>query len=1045
MPSVADALRRVRRRLRGGDRTSATQHVPGEHVALLHGSTLFDDAWYTTCLDQPMPRRQAAEHYLAHGRRRGLTPHPLFDPEFFARGSGSASAAVDSSDPDPLVTYLLDRPFDVEVHPLFDVAAYVGAEPAALSHVDGPVGHYLEIGVRRGAAPNSWYRPDLRSEPGGLADWVRADARQWVERQRVGLPVWSGGPAASTSAATAPPSDAGKTSVVLVLHDPTVDVSDSIASLQAQSADWELIVVGVGHRPDPQAVGIPADPRVTVEPDQHPTAAAARNHGLARCRGTHVAWMSAGTTWLPGRLAAMQRALVDHSWAVDCAREERPIRGPRHSTRPVTHARLLAGAVPELDLVVVDRTLAARVGGFDESLRGGHVLDFLLRLSQHDEPGFVPRLGVVLDARRRRPRKAPPNERPWVDFETLPMSSDVVLNHHLVDWDDLSSRPVDQGRVSVLVPTYQDWEMTALAVRRVVEHRTPDLQVDVIVIDNGCGLVASAVLASLVSLHEGVRLVRSPVNRGFSLGNNLGLAGVHGGTVVFLNNDTEVQAGWLEPLLDALQDDDVLGAQSLLLYPDGTVQSAGIVFPRGQGLPHPLLQGFPSEDCAGLESESLHALTGAALAMRFADVVALRGFDPVFRNGMEDIDICLRLAADRPGRFVVRPDSVVVHHESKTPGRFARSVMNRRILMDRWAGRLPEDDVDVWRRRGYDVLGHEIRSRVDQDNRLCVPEPVLVRAARPQVNEGVPSLRWAIKHAAPYGPEGEKWGDTHFARHLATSLRDLGQDVVLDPRPSIDRATGYLDDVVLVLRGLATHGPVSDRVNLMWLISHPGAVERSEHVGYDRIYVASAPFARLMAEEWGAPAVPLLQATDPALFHPDVAEPDTGDRVLFIGNSRQQARPLVVAAAAQDLDVSVYGSGWEGIVDDRFIRGTYVPNQQVGAAYRSAGVVLNDHWSDMHEHGFLSNRLFDAVAAGARVICDDVPGIEDVFGDAVRVVHSPEELTGLVAVPDLDAVFGDDATRRAHAAKVAAEHSFAARAQTLLDDALRIRTERGLR
>jgi len=1014
-----------------------------EQVDLLVGSALFDDGWYSLCLGRTLTRREAAEHYLESGGELGLTPHPLFDPAFCApRLTRKKKGPAD----DPFVTYLRDRRFEVEVHPLFDVGRYVADEPAALTHRDGPIGHYLEVGAVRGRAVNDWYTPDPAAEPGGLVDWLRADAEAWVGRQQVGLPAWGSGPVPEAPAGEQSQAGSGPTTVVLVAEDEAVDLAAPVHSLQQQTvADWELVVVGVRHQVEQGRV--PADPRITIATEPQPTVTAARNHGLAVARGTQVAWMSSSTTWLPGRLASVRSAFSEGggTWAHDCAREDRPVRRPRYDSRRVTRARLLAGVVPEVDTVLVARDLAVEVGGFDETLRGGHVLDFLLRLSEHGEPGFARRLGVVLDVAKRRQIAGPgPHERPWVDFEELPSSDDVVLNRHLVDWRELGGRTVDGRTVSVLVPTYQDWQMTSLAVQRVVEQREPDVTVDVVVIDNGCGLVASAVLASLVLRHEGVSLVRSPVNLGFSLGNNIGLAEARGSTIVFLNNDTEVRPGWLAPLLESLRDDEVLGAQSLLLYPDGTVQSAGIVFPRGQGLPHPLLQGFPAEDADGLEAEPLHALTGAALAMRFSDVVALRGFDPVFRNGMEDIDICLRLAAERPGRFVVRPESVVIHHESKTPGRFARSVMNRRVLMDRWAGRLPEDDVVAWRRRGYVVVGHEIRSRVDPDNRLCVPDPVLTRAPRAEVIEGVPSLRWAIKHAAPYGPEGEKWGDTHFARHLADALRDLGQDVVIDHRESVERSSGSLDDVVLLLRGLARHAPMSDRVNLMWLISHPEDVERSEHIGYDRVYVASVLFAREMSEQWGAPAVPLLQATDPTVFHPDLAAPDTGARVLFVGNSRRQARPLVVAAAEQGLDLSVYGSGWPGLIDDRFVRGTYLPNDEVGAAYRAAGVVLNDHWSDMHEYGFLSNRLFDAVAAGARVVTDDVAGVEEVFGDAVQVVRDPAELSRLVEVPDLDAVFGDDATRRARAAKVAAEHSFAARARTMVDDALTIRAARRL-
>jgi GT2 family glycosyltransferase len=1047
MPTIAGALRRLKRRAgRGRDASAGPAGGAGTDVDVLLGSSLFDDRWYTLCADRPMTRREAVEHYLGTGRGARLTPNPLFDPDLAARGLG----LDDDSEEDPLVVYLRRRRFRVEVHPLFDVKAYLEANPAALRHPDGPLGHYRDVGAAAGARVNDWYPPDPVAEPRGLVGWLWSDAEDWVERQRIGRPAWGGPRLREITPDEARPVHDDRialTSVVLVAERPDSDLGPAIESLVAQTTrDWELIVLGVGHVPDGASAGIPDDARIRVEPTPQRSLWAARNRGLELAHGTHVAWLSAEATWVPGRLSAIHRALADagHGWAHDALRELRA-RRPRPWGRRTSRARLRAGAAPELEAVVVARELATAVGGFDESLQVGQALDFMLRLAEHSEPGFAAGLGVVLDSTRRLTiADLEPNQRPLVDYGRQPSVPDAVLNRHLVDWDALAQQPGDPDLVSVVVPTYQDWELTSLAVRRVVEARDDGPAVEVVVVDNGCGVVASAVLRTLPLRYDCVRLIVSPVNHGFALGNNIGVAVLRGDTIVFLNNDTEVEPGWLPPLLAELEKDDVLGVQSLLLYPDGSIQSAGIVFPRGGGLPHVLLQGFTSEDAEGLESERLHALTGAALAMRRSDVLALRGFDPIFRNGMEDIDICLRLESMRAGHFVVRPDSRVVHHESKSPGRFSRTWANRRILVDRWSGRFPEDDVAVWGRRGYDVLGHRIAHRTARDQRLCVGEPILVRR-RPTVIEGPPSLRWAIKHAAPYGPEGEKWGDTHFSRHLAAALRELGQEVVIDARGAFERAGDSVDDVVLVLRGLAQHTPLVDRVNLLWLISHPEDVERSEHVGYDRVYVASALFAREMAEEWGAPAVPLLQATDPAVFHPDLAEPDTGDRVLFVGNSRRQARPLVVAAAEQGLDLSVYGSGWSGLIDERFVRGIYLPNDRVGAAYRAAGVVLNDHWSDMHEYGFLSNRLFDAVAAGARVVTDDVAGVEEVFGDAVKVVQDPADLSRLLAVPDLDAVFGDDATRRARAAKVAAEHSFAARARTLVDDALAIRAERGLR
>ena len=73
------------------------------------------------------------------------------------------------------------------------------------------------------------------------------------------------------------------------------------------------------------------------------------------------------------------------------------------------------------------------------------------------------------------------------------------------------------------------------------------------------------------------------VNHGFALGNNLGLVHAHGATVVFLNNDTEVEAGWLAPLVRSLADPEVLGAQSLLIYPDGTSSPPGSCSPGVTG------------------------------------------------------------------------------------------------------------------------------------------------------------------------------------------------------------------------------------------------------------------------------------------------------------------------------------------------------------------------------------------------------------------------------------------------------------------------------
>jgi spore maturation protein CgeB len=145
------------------------------------------------------------------------------------------------------------------------------------------------------------------------------------------------------------------------------------------------------------------------------------------------------------------------------------------------------------------------------------------------------------------------------------------------------------------------------------------------------------------------------------------------------------------------------------------------------------------------------------------------------------------------------------------------------------------------------------------------------------------------------------------------------------------------------------------------------------------------------------------------------------------------------------LPLAVYGKQWEDFIPAAHLKGEFVPNHELGAMYAAASVVLNDHWDDMRDDGFVSNRLFDAAASGARVVTDDVAGLDGLFGASVQVVRDARELAALVRTDDLDRVFGSREERRAVAERVRREHSFLHRARRLLDVALEVRTEQAAR
>lgn len=498
-----------------------------------------------------------------------------------------------------------------------------------------------------------------------------------------------------------------------------------------------------------------------------------------------------------------------------------------------------------------------------------------------------------------------------------------------------------------------------------------------------------------------------------------------------------VPAGW------EITPSAILGLGSLLIERDaaavaavardagGSVLGCGLIWADRRSLPQRMLTGHPVADVVGrvLEVPAPHP---EGLVLRTEDARAGVREDGVAAPWWP---VAALHRAGRPGpvlidgrhsiaipRFTPRPAGRPM---PKAPGADAARVLDRATPTDAVAGSRA-----ALAAAGWQPVGVAARSDAGW-------QPLLVRAATR--TEPVPQRRWAIKIGAPPGERGDSWGDVFFAEDLAKALQALGNDVVVDRDGSAGRAGAYLDRIVLNLRGYQVVRRQPGTAHLLWIISHPDLVTVAEMRGYDRVYAASASWPEQLRAEHGIDVQPLLQATDPARFQPDVAEPDTGPELLFVGNSKNEYRPIIADARAAGLAPTVIGRGWEKFLPADEIAALEVANARLPAAYRSAGIVLNDHWGDMVDKGFLNNRLFDAVACGARIVSDDVPGLREVFGDAVAVYRQPAELAALCD-PANRGRFGTEERRRERAAAIAAEHSFAARAQRLMADACRIPT-----
>lgn len=307
--------------------------------------------------------------------------------------------------------------------------------------------------------------------------------------------------------------------------------------------------------------------------------------------------------------------------------------------------------------------------------------------------------------------------------------------------------------------------------------------------------------------------------------------------------------------------------------------------------------------------------------------------------------------------------------------------------------------------------------------------PIRSATVRDALAKWASSTRYALRIGVPSWDVTERWGDYHFARALQRSLERAGHPTRLHFLPDWGAPVAAREDVTVHVFGLKEAPIRRGQVNILWQISHPDLATPAMYDRYDHVFVASDAFATRMSTLTQTPVTALHQATDPERFRPDPTGPS--HELLFVANSRNVHRRIVDDLARTSHDLAVYGRGWSReLIDPRFVKGEGIPNTDVGRYYSSSAIVLNDHWDDMRERGFISNRLYDALACGAFVISDYIQGVAEEFEGAVVTYRHRDELESLI-----DRYLADPSDRRRLAdlgrRVVVERHTFDLRARVL--------------
>ncbi len=480
---------------------------------------------------------------------------------------------------------------------------------------------------------------------------------------------------------------------------------------------WQLYLVDdASTRPDTRALLdalAEQDRRITViRRRENGHISRASNDGLAAATGEFIALLDHDDTLAPEALAAMAEAIntspdVDFLYSDEDKLDEAGGRCDPYF-KPDWSPEHFLNFMYTNHLMVLRRSLVARLGGFRAGFEGSQDFDLALRVvTETTRVGHVPE---VLYHWRKIPESTAGGgqAKPWAidaarralldhvartepDSQVLDVAAPGLFRVKrpikgqppvtLVITTDDRSREI-RGRVERLLPNL---------VRSIVQ-KTAYANYELLVVDNGrLSDESRDVLAG--TRH---RRVSYTIEGRFNFAHKLNFSMRHatGDHVVILNDDIEViSSEWLTALLEYSQDPAVGAVGARLLYPDGRLQHIGVVLGVCGVAAHCFHQApghHPGYFGSAYGPRNYSAVTGACLMTRRAVFEALGGFNERLAIDFNDIDFCLRVR--RAGyRIVYTPYAELYHLESGTISDRTWDPAETQYMRDTWADVIARD------------------------------------------------------------------------------------------------------------------------------------------------------------------------------------------------------------------------------------------------------------------------------------------------------------------------------------------------------------------
>ncbi|KKR18615.1 MAG: Glycosyl transferase family 2 [candidate division CPR2 bacterium GW2011_GWC1_41_48] len=367
-------------------------------------------------------------------------------------------------------------------------------------------------------------------------------------------------------------------------------------------------------------------------------------------------------------------------------------------------------------LGVYRKSIIDKIGGFRLGYEGSQDYDLVLRFVEHTTKDKIHHIPKILYHWRtlESSTAASLDTKSYASVAAKKTLTDYLRRNKVEGMAIDGIKPgtfrvkreiMGQSKVSIIIPFRDQVEVLKRCLKS-IEDKTTYSNYEIILVNNQSSETATLNYFTAIKRMKNIRLINYDKPFNYSAINNSAARHARGDYLILLNNDTEVISGeWIEAMLEHAQRKEVGIVGAKLLYPNNTIQHAGVVMGIGGVAGHVFKYMNPDTDCYFCNANLVRnysAVTAACLMIRKSVYEEVGGLDEInLTVAFNDVDMCLKVI-DSGYLVIYTPYALLYHHESLSrgsddelrltnPKKFKRVMKERKYMEKKWKRYIERD------------------------------------------------------------------------------------------------------------------------------------------------------------------------------------------------------------------------------------------------------------------------------------------------------------------------------------------------------------------